>query len=272
MPFIGITTSETIIASPNSCLRPVTTVNQAYVELASSFNAVPLLLSCRTPILQVEPLTSMLDGLILIGGQDIDPQMWAATNQVQYQSNLQGMGKPFLRPIDYQPSIVRDRFEVALYHSAKRRRIPILGICRGLQLINVAEGGTLHQELPEPMTVQHGKGDDGFIHHHLITIDKKSKVFALMQTEQYVMSSLHHQGIDRLGQNLKKAAWADDGLIEIIEGVDNDNFVVGVHGHIEQTRQNLRLYDTILQAFYERAGASYELRNQQHRQTNTALP
>lgn len=250
---IGITTSSTIVATDNVCARPVTLVNQAYVDLVLSFNAAPILLSSQTSTEHVAKLVSVLDGLILIGGQDIDPQLYGQIPKVEYSAHVHGSGRNYLRPIDYQPNITRDRFEIALYQEAKARHKPILGICRGLQLINIAEGGTLYQELPEPKTVQHERGNDGWIHHHAIQVDPHSRVFSMLEREHYVMSSLHHQGIDRLGNNLSKAAWAEDGQIEIIELIDENNFIVGVHGHIEQTRQNLKLYDKILHAFYDRA-------------------
>ena len=250
---IGFTTSETSVQSDNVCTRPVTLVNQAYVDLAPSFGATPVLLSSRTPLDQVAKLVSILDGLILIGGQDIDPQVYGQEAKVEYSAHAQGAGKPYLRPLDYQPSTRRDRFEIALYQEAKARHIPILGICRGLQLINVAEGGTLYQEIPEPKKIHHERGDDGWIHHHAIEIDPRSGVYSLLERQDYIMSSLHHQGIERLGNNLRKAAWAEDGLIEIIELIDEHNFIIGVHGHIEQTRANLKLYDKILHVFFARA-------------------
>ena len=250
---IGLTTSETFVESDNVCIRPVTLVNQAYVELAPSFGATPVLLSQQTPLEHVADLVSMLDGLILIGGQDIDPQVYGQDLKVHYSAETKGAGKTYFRPLDYQPSIKRVRFEIALYQEAKTRHIPILGICRGLQLINVAEGGTLYQELPEPKKIHHERGQDGWIHHHAIQIDPSSGVYSLLEQENYIMSSLHHQGIDRLGNNLRKAAWAEDGLIEIIELIDEHNFIIGVHGHIEQTRMNFKLYDKILCAFFTRA-------------------
>lgn len=250
---IGITTCESSVASTNVCSRPVTLVNQAYVDLPVSFSATPLLLSSHTPLENIPSLVALLDGLIIIGGQDINPQFYNETNKVTYSADILGSGKPFLRPQDYEPSLRRDYFEIGLYKAAKQKHIPILGICRGLQLINVAEGGTLHQELLEPKTIQHERGDDGFIHHHPIIIDPLSKIYTLLECDTYIMSSLHHQGINILAPSLYKAAWAEDGLIEIIECIDEQNFIVGVHGHIEQTRQNLKLYDRLLYAFFERA-------------------
>jgi putative glutamine amidotransferase len=271
-PIIGITTTEITLTTPNSFLRPVTLINQAYVELATSYGAVPLLLSYRTPIHQINHLASLLNGLILIGGQDIHPNLFNDTPKVKYQADVQGMGKPYIRPLDYQPSFIRDRFELTLYHACKARKIPIFGICRGLQLINVAEGGTLHQELPDPRSIQHDRGDDGWIHHHMIEIDQKSIVYSLLKTSSYAMPSLHHQCIDQLGASLYKAAWSEDGIIEIIELINHDYFIVGIHGHIEQTRQNLKLYDNILQRFMERAEVSYGLQDKHHCQTDSPIP
>jgi putative glutamine amidotransferase len=250
---IGITSAETIIESFNTPARPVTLVNQAYVDLALSFNATPIILSLQSPHEHIISLLSMLDGLIFIGGQDIDPTCYNQSQRVEYSPHISGSGKPFMRPFDYRPSKKRDNFEIALYHAAKERFIPILGICRGLQIINVAEGGTLYQELPEPKIINHERGEDGFIHHHHIEINISSKIFEILKKQFYTMSSMHHQGIDLLAPTLNKAAWAEDGIIEIIELIDNKNFIVGVHGHIEQTRMNLKAYDLLLEAFFERA-------------------
>src|SRR5579871_5257911 len=128
-PIVGITTTETALSTSNAFLRPVTLVNQAYVELVTSFGAVPILLSYRTPLHQVGHLASLLDGLILIGGQDIHPSLFNDVLKVKYKDGLLGNGKPYVRPLDYQPSIARDRFEVAIYHACKAKGAPILGIC-----------------------------------------------------------------------------------------------------------------------------------------------
>lgn len=254
-PIIGVTTSETTLE-----LKPITKLNSAYVELVSSHNGIPLLLTQRTPLEHVEQLVSRLDGLILIGGQDIDPAIWGAAPEVEYRENLSGTGIRYCRPVDYTPSRRRDDFEIALYHAAKERCIPIFGICRGLQIINVAEGGSLHQELPEPTTIRHYTENDEWTQHHMIHIDPNTKVGTWMQREQYFTSSIHHQGIDRLGDNLRVSARAEDGVIEIIENLHDERFIVGVHGHIEQTRPNLPLYDILLGIFFDQACALSEIK------------
>ena len=236
-PIIGITTVQTFVH------KPVILANQSYVNLISDLGGLPVLVTENPEVMEC------LDGLLIIGGQDIEPELYGAQQQVIYQ---QGASKRYCRPLDYAPNKTRDNFEIALYQAAKAKKIPVLGICRGLQLINIAEGGTLCQELPESSSVQHEPGPDGHSHGHFIKIDPKSKTYELMQTEHYVTSSLHHQGIEHLGKNLRAAAWAEDGLIEIIEWQDNSQWVMAVQGHIEQTRSNYPLYDRLVTAFIER--------------------
>lgn len=232
MPLIGITTVQTFVN------QPVVLVNQSYVNLVSSMGGLPVLLT------EGSEVVSHLDGLVIIGGQDLDATLYKDKAEVRYQETE---NKPYVRLMDLAPNRQRDDFEIALYHAAKAKKIPVLGICRGLQLINVAEGGTLHEELPESK-IFHEEG-------HFIKIDPKSKTYNLMKTEHYVMSSRHHQGIDRLGNNLRASAWSEDDLIEIFEWAGDDQWVMGVQGHIEQTRQNYPLYNRLVEAFIDRARA-----------------
>ncbi|MES2503468.1 MAG: gamma-glutamyl-gamma-aminobutyrate hydrolase family protein [Myxococcota bacterium] len=243
-PVVGITTVQTSINS-GDFHKPVVLVNQAYVNLVADFGAIPVLVT------ENEAIVERLDALLIIGGQDMDPAFWHAKQEVDYQA-IPGVGKRFCRPLDYAPNRKRDQFELALYQAAKSKKIPIFGICRGLQLINIAEGGTLHQELPES-NIQHETGPDGTTQCHFINIDPNSYAHELMQVTSYTMSSRHHQGIDRLAKNLKATAWSEDGLIEMIEQVDSENWMMAVQGHIETTRVNFPLYDRLMEAFIERA-------------------
>lgn len=239
-PVIGITSVQSFTQ------KPVVLANQSYVDLIRAFGGLPVL------VMEDPEIIEHLDGLLIIGGQDIDPELYGAKQQVSYQA-ISGLSKRFCRPLDYAPNRQRDDFEIALYHSAKLRKIPVLGICRGLQLMNVAEGGTLYQELPESSQILHERGPDGHSHGHFINIDPHSKTYELMQTEHYVSSSLHHQGIDKLGRNLRASAWAEDGLIEMIEGTESDPWILAVQGHIEQTGSNYPLYNKIVQAFIDKS-------------------
>lgn len=239
-PLIGITTVQTLLN------QPVILVNQSYVNLVSALGGLPVLLT------ECPEVIASLDGLLIIGGQDLDPTLYKAQSEVTYQS-VEGRGQRYLRPLDYAPNRQRDDFEMALYHAAKVKRIPVLGICRGLQLINVAEGGTLHEELPESQ-IFHEAGLDGWAQGHFIKIDPGTKIHELLKVEHYFMSSRHHQGIDKLGKNLRASARTEDGLVEIFEWANDDQWVFGVQGHIEQTRRNFPLYDRLVADFIKRAG------------------
>ncbi|MEI6805876.1 MAG: gamma-glutamyl-gamma-aminobutyrate hydrolase family protein [Myxococcaceae bacterium] len=239
-PLIGLTTVQTSMA------QPVITVNQSYVNLISAMGGLPIMVTENPDVI------SCLDGLVIIGGQDLDPVLYQTKSKVVYRTDSEN--KRYDRPLDYAPNRRRDDFEIALYHAAKAKKIPVLGICRGLQLINVAEGGTLYEELPESK-IFHEAGKDGWAPGHFIRIDPDSKTHKLLKTEHYVMSSRHHQGIDRLGKNLRASAWSEDDLVEIFEWARDDQWVMGVQGHIEQTRQNYPLYDNLMADFMKKASA-----------------
>ncbi|MGA8113416.1 MAG: gamma-glutamyl-gamma-aminobutyrate hydrolase family protein [Actinocatenispora sp.] len=164
----------------------------------------------------------LVDGLLLTGGADITPE--------RYNAPEHSLAKP-------EPT--RDRFELSLLREALRRNIPILGICRGLQLLNVAFGGTLHQHLPERSTelVHSSEYRDGDRHpgdmwvpaYHDVTVtdpELRELTGGTVRTNSY-----HHQGVARLGDGLAVAARAADGLVEAVVGIDRP--VLGVQWHPE---------------------------------------
>lgn len=251
-PFIGITTNEIVQASPSGGPRTITMLPHPFLALATDHGGCPVLISSRTAAADVPRLVEMLDGLILIGGPDVDPASYGQDKKVEYLDSIQGFGTRFRRSASNRPNRQRDDFEIALYREARARQIPVLGICRGLQIINVAEGGTLHQELPDT-TLRHYFEDDGWVSHHEITIEAGTVAHELLGTSTYYTSSLHHQGIDQLAPGLRASAVAPDGLIEIIEARDPGGFVFATHGHIELTRNNLPRYERVLEAFVQHA-------------------
>lgn len=238
-PVIGITTVQEFLC------RPVIQVNQSYIDMISDLGGIPVLVTRDVQVME------SLHGLLIIGGQDVDPELYGQEQQVIYGAEPR-LAKPYYRPADYAPNRIRDEFEMSLYQAAKSNGIPVFGICRGLQLINVAEGGTLYQEVPQGQ-VLHESGPDGYSQGHFIRIDLNSQAYDLMQTEHYVSSTLHHQGIDRLGENLKAVAWSQDDLIEMIEYIDQSHWVMAVQGHPERTRVNYPLYDRLIEAFIQKS-------------------
>lgn len=171
----------------------------------------------------------VLDGLIITGGKDIDPATYGQQPH----------------PATEEPARDRDVWELALIDAALHRGMPVLGICRGAQVLNVALGGTLHQHLPD--VIGHGghrQGDAVFAESTVRTVDG-SRLAALLgpgvQAQCY-----HHQAIDRLGDGLVISA-TSEGVIEAVE-MPGRHFVVAVQWHPEETLEDLRLFDGLVAA------------------------
>jgi len=172
----------------------------------------------RTDI-AVADYAERLDGLVLQGGADIDPGIYG-----EERAPETGVTDP-----------VRDRFELDLLHAFSTAGKPVLGICRGMQLINVAYGGTLHQDLNAggAATFAHQSLDLYDEHRHALRLDHDSWLGRLYAgTQQLSVNSIHHQGVKRLGQGLTVDAWSDDGVVECIRDPARP-FMVGVQWHPE---------------------------------------
>lgn len=249
---IGITTSKRSVDVNFLSKQEITYISNSIIELFQSHeNVIPVILSHDTHNHHTDEICSILDGLLLSSGEDIDPSFYKTSNQINYDDKVNNIGKAYHRPKSLEPNQKRDQFEINLYHAAKKRNIPILGICRGMQLINVAEGGTLHQENPESH-ISHFIEKDGWIHYHNIEIDKNSKTYSILSTENIPISSIHHQSINNLGKELKATATAPDGTIEIIEHPDKE-FIIGIQGHMEKILSNFPIYKKVIDEFLHAA-------------------
>ena len=196
-----------------------TGVNAAYVQALLAVGGVPLILS---PLIGASLAVSALDacdGLLLTGGEDIHPSWYGAEPS------------PLLSP----PSQDRDLFELALFAVARQRGLPILGICRGIQLINVALGGTLFQDLPSerPGSVDHRPSGVRNTRSHSVRIEAGSRTAAALDATTITVNSLHHQAIKDLAPGLVATAWTDDGLIEAVEG-GTSVWILAVQWHPEE--------------------------------------
>lgn len=172
-----------------------------------------------------------LDGLILTGGLDVQPELYGAERH------------PRTDPA--RPD--RDAWEMALFHGAERRRMPVLAICRGLQLVNVARGGTLHQHLPEALGTERFRVGGGVFATNTVHVDDGTALAEIVGASELDVHSYHHQGIDRLGDGLIATARTDDGLVQAIEST-GDGYLVGVQWHPEQDAEDRRLFAGLVQA------------------------
>lgn len=209
--------------------KEVHDVNSDYINMIINNGGTPVIIPSYNDISQVKDLLNILDGLLLIGGEDISTSCYSSSPT---------------------PKSKRDELEIATYKYFKKLNRPILGICRGLQLINVAEGGTLSNI--HKSKIHHFIERDGWINYHEIFIEEKSLLKEILKTNKYVVSSVHHQKIEKLGKKVKVSSRAKDGIIESIE-VESGNLIIGFQGHIEKCLDNFERYNNVIRYFIKEA-------------------
>jgi putative glutamine amidotransferase len=199
---------------------------QNYLDAVTASGGVAVLLPPQpAPDATASAALDRLDGLILTGGLDVDPALYGAEPH----------------PLTDPPRRDRDAWELALFQEAERRRMPVLAICRGLQLVNVARGGTLHQHLPEALGTERYRIGGGVYASNEVFVDGDSGLAELIGPGRLTVHSYHHQGIDRLGEGLVVTAQSEDGLPQAFEST-RDGYVVGVQWHPEENVEDRRLF------------------------------
>jgi anthranilate synthase component 2/putative glutamine amidotransferase len=203
--------------------RDAATLPTTYVDCIAAAGGIPLLLPPIDDINVAKQVVEALDGLVISGGPDVDPALY---------------DEPAHATTD-EPRVQRDAWELALLQAALERDIPVLGICRGAQLFNVAYGGSLIQHMEGHRVVPAVfKGTQ-------VELDPEALPGSILGPSVTV-SCYHHQAIDRLGDGLTVTGRADDGTIEAVVAEDK-SFAVGVQWHPEQDRE-LRLFAALVQA------------------------
>ena len=214
-PLIGVTTSELRPSSAGTLRRhgepphPEMALGMTYLRAIEAVGGMPVVLP---PLGDAEALLDRLDGVCLSGGPDLDPDAYGA---VERHAEL-GPTEPSL-----------DAFELALARAADARGLPILGICRGAQALNVARGGTLHQHVPG-----HRQTEPATATTQTVRVETGTRLASLVGARPLRVNSFHHQAVDVLGRGLRAVAHAADGTIEAIE-VPGAGFVLGVQWHAE---------------------------------------
>jgi len=189
-------------------------LHHTYIEAVQRAGGAAVMLP-PDPDVDADQLLDVLDGLILAGGRDIDPATYGA-------ARANGTD---------DPRTERDEFELALAQRAMERDIPLLGICRGMQLMNIARGGTLVQSLPEHLHRRSVGTFDG--NDHPVRLEESSLAARATGEVSHGTLSHHHQGIDRVGDGLRVTGWADeDELPEALEDPELQ-FALGVQWHPE---------------------------------------
>ncbi len=194
-PRIGITTYHR-----DGSDRLAFSLPAAYVDAVRAGGGLPLLLPPGEA--EVEELLDHVDALVFGGGGDLDPVLWEGpAHETHY----------FVNP-------ERDGFELALMAAALERRLPVLAICRGLQVLNVARGGSLHAHLPDVVgsAVPHRESQERPTRHG-VSLARDTPLARVFRAAELEVASWHHQGVDRIGAGLRAIAWAPDGTIEALE-------------------------------------------------------
>jgi putative glutamine amidotransferase len=169
-----------------------------YADKITQAGGVPVLLP---PVAGISDALRRLDGLVLSGGGDVDPARYGAERDAACGP----------------ASAVRDEAELDLCTAAMSSGLPLLGICRGLQVINVALGGTLHQHLPDVVGHDGHSPREGAYDRHNVTVAASSDLARVLGRSEAEVPTHHHQAIDKIGRGLVATAWADDGIIEAVE-------------------------------------------------------
>jgi putative glutamine amidotransferase len=206
-------------------------LNEAYVDAVREAGLTPLVVP-PIPADELPAIAEAVAGIVLTGGEDVDPAQYGAKPGAQTTS----------------VHARRDECELALAKIAHDRRIPTLAICRGIQLVNVAFGGTLVQDIPSerPSDVRHDLSDQRAERVHDIKVDLDSKLGRVLGAESIRVNSSHHQAIGKVADRLRVSARASDGIIEGAEWVADDWWMLAVQWHPEELTRDGKPWDRAL--------------------------
>ncbi|MCY3932146.1 MAG: gamma-glutamyl-gamma-aminobutyrate hydrolase family protein [Acidobacteria bacterium] len=190
-----------------------------YVSAIADAGGAPVLIPSVEPYDEdPEAALADLDGIVFMGGRDFDPEIYGAAPHPESDRAIE----------------IRDHVELAIGRAALERRMPILGICRGCQLLNILYGGDLEQHLADRVDMKPHRDTLGVFTRHRVALEPGTKLAAAMQASEHEVASHHHQGAGRIGDGLRVAATAPDGVVEGLEDPEHP-FCIGVQWHPEVT-------------------------------------
>jgi len=227
-PLIGIVTHEVRAESAPSwaaapgrrerdLVPPRLALRLSYTQAIQEAGGLAVVLPAHGYVDDVEPLLDRVDGLLFSGGPDLDPGVYGHERH------------PALGPDVDRAS---DEYELAILAAAAERDLPVLGICRGMQALNVSRGGTLHQHLPDITALDHLQGHEPHAPAHPAVVNPDSVLHRLTGARAVAVNSFHHQAADRIGAGLQVCAQAPDGTVEAIWD-PAARFCLGIQWHAE---------------------------------------
>ena len=214
-PLIGISTSVSLDQAPERAY-----LNTSYLRAIQGAGGVPVLLPPQLDDDAREALWQRIHGVVLTGGGDVDPQRFGEARHATVSD----------------VSAARDTLELGLARSAVDSEVPLFAICRGIQVLNVALGGTLWQDIPSEIgtTVAHSQKERRDERTHRVAVRGETRLADVLGAPDVMVNSFHHQSIKKLGRGLRDVAWAEDGVIEGVELPDAPMLVLGVQWHPEE--------------------------------------
>ncbi len=216
-PIIGITTRQPVIPTSGGDLR-AHVLNKVYSEAVIRSGGTPILLPPVDPA-QAPRIIDLIDGLVLSGGGDIEPRLYGG----KYHDDMYAIDES------------RDLWEFALVREARARKLPVLAICRGLQVTNVALGGTLIEDIPTELgSTDHSiMGPDVVDCHQTVTIEGDTLVAEAIGSTEACVNSIHHQAVRTVAPGLRAAGWTPDGVVEVLDPDDKSWPLLAVQWHPE---------------------------------------
>ncbi|QBR75518.1 gamma-glutamyl-gamma-aminobutyrate hydrolase family protein [Microbacterium sediminis] len=229
MPVIGITTYRERAKQGVWDVRAAFLPEQYMDRVSEAGGAVVLLPPQPDPASAAARVVRGLDGLVLTGGLDVQPELYGAPRHA----------------LTDPARADRDDWELALLAAAREAGIPVLGICRGLQLINVAFGGTLVQHLPDQPGGERYRIGGGVFAQLTTQVLAGTRLAAILGPGAFGVHAYHHQGLDRLGEGLVASARMDDGLVYAAEAAEG-SWLVAVQWHPEENAADIRLFEALI--------------------------
>jgi len=219
---IGIASSSVKYNGQESSILPI-----SYCEAITKAGGIPVILAVAKQEM-AEHWISICDGIILSGGEDIDPFSYHEEPHPKLEKT----------------KLERDQFEISLVQEARKKKVPVLAICRGMHVLNVALGGTLLQDIESivPNCIQHTQKASSETASHSVKINKNSLLFSILGLHAVRVNSFHHQAVNNLAPGIKVTARAFDGIIEAIEAMNmEENWLLGVQWHPEEMGDNFQM-------------------------------
>jgi putative glutamine amidotransferase len=237
-PLIGIPCHAAFRAETG---RPIYANNRSYVHTVEDAGGLPVLIPMLNDLKLLDTLLARLDGLLLPGGRDVHP----------------GRYEEAVHPLTEEADLQLDEFEMFLTSWALQEDLPILGLCRGMQVINVVLGGSLYQDISDqyPNSLQHSNRDLPRTHlSHPIIVEPGSQMEKVLGTQAVLVNSLHHQAIKVPGKGVYISGKAEDGIAELLE-VPGHRFILAAQCHPEEIYTIVPAFAHLFSAFVQACGS-----------------